>query len=319
VTAAAYGGRTAGALPRVSIGLPVYNAERYLAECLDGLLAQDHADFELIISDNASTDRTWEICRRYAAADPRIRLYRSPVNRGGHANFAWVVKLARGELFKWVAYDDVCLPSYVSSCVAALDAAGPETILAYPRTILIDEAGRTIGPYADRLDLRDPRPWRRVAGVARHVSLCHAHFGVFRTVALRRTGLIRPYVSSDYTLLAEVARLGRIHEVDRPLFHRRVHGGSTLQAKGATAASAAAWFGEPNAGGRPSRAATRWRMVRETVAMLAAGDLPLATRLSCAAAFSVVWYTRRIRVLFGRWRRRLARRPRFAPRARSSA
>jgi hypothetical protein len=156
--------------------------------------------------------------------------------------------------------------------------------------------------------------------VARHVSLCHAHFGVFRAVALRRTGLIRPYVASDYTLLAEVARLGRIHEVDRPLFHRRVHGGSTLQAKGATAASAAAWFGPtggPAAAGT-GRTATRWRMVRETVAVLAGGDLPLTTRLSCAVTFPVVWYLRRARVLLGRWGRWLVRYPRFTFRARSS-
>ncbi|MFC4107003.1 glycosyltransferase family 2 protein [Micromonospora zhanjiangensis] len=309
-----YGDRTGGPLPRVSLGLPVRNGERYLSECLDALLAQQYADFELIVSDNASTDRTWEICRRYAAVDRRIRLYRNEIDRGGHANFARVVELARGELFKWVAYDDVCLPGYVGSCVAELDAAGPETVLAYPRTVLIDEAGRVIGPYADRLDLRDPRPWRRVAGVARHVSLCHAHFGVFRVVALRRTGLIRPYVASDYTLLAEVARLGRIHEVDRPLFHRRVHGGSTLQAPGATAATATAWFGP--AAGRPTG---RGRMVRETVAVLAGGDLPPATRLSCAVTFPTVWYLRRARVLLGRWRRRLIRRSWSTPRARSNA
>ncbi|MEV4760478.1 glycosyltransferase family A protein [Micromonospora sp. NPDC049559] len=288
--------------PRVSLGVPLYNAERYLEECLDALLAQDYPDFEVIVSDNASTDRTWEIAQRYAAADARIRLYRNPRNLGGHANYARVVQLARGELFKWVAYDDVCLPSYVSTCVRALDAAGPRAVLAYPRTVLIDEHGAPLGAYADGLDLRDRRPWRRVAGVADNINLCHAHFGVFRLDALRRTGLIRPYLSSDYTLVAEVARLGEIHEVDPPLFHRRVHPRSTRQAGGSTRAAAVTWFA-PDGADR-----TRWprqRMLVETVRVLATGEHRLSTRLSSAGAFLVAWWLRRLRVRLGRLRRRL--------------
>jgi|HigsolmetaAR206D_1030411.scaffolds.fasta_scaffold04372_5 hypothetical protein len=295
--------------PRVSLGVPLYNAERYLEDCLDAILAQDYQDFEVIISDNASTDRTWEICQRYAAKDPRIRLYRNPRNLGGHVNYARVVELARGELFKWVAYDDICLPTYLSTCVAALDAAGPRAVLVYPKTILIDEAGEVIGPYADRLDLRDPRPWRRVAGVARNINLCHAHFGVFRMSALRRTGMIRPFLSSDYTLIAEVARLGEIHEVAEPLFLRRMHGASTRQAKNATAASAVAWFGP--AAQRRVRA-PRLRMLAETLRTLATGSPPLGTRLSSAVAFLAVWWARRVRVRLGQLRRRLVGRTRTA-------
>ena len=294
--------------PRVSLGVPLYNAERYLEGCLDALLAQDHSDFEIIISDNASTDRTWEICQRYAARDPRIRLYRNPRNFGGHVNYARVVELARGELFKWVAYDDVCLPSYVSTCVAALDAAGERVVLAYPRTVLIDEAGEVIGPYADGMHLRDHRPWRRVAGVAQHISLCHAHLGVFRLSALRRTGMIRPYLSSDYTLLAEVARLGEIHEVDQPLFQRRMHGASTWQGADSSAASALAWYGKQGARVR----APRLRMLVETLRMLSTGEPRLSTRLSSAAAFLATWWARRVRVLLGRWRRQLTQRVRTA-------
>ncbi|MBE1484725.1 glycosyltransferase family 2 protein [Plantactinospora soyae] len=290
--------------PRVTLGVPLYNAERYLEDCLDALLAQDYPDFEIIISDNASTDRTWEICEAYAARDARIRLYRNPRNFGGHVNYARVVELARGELFKWVAYDDVCLPAYLRTCVAALDAAGPQAVLSYPRTVLIDEAGEVIGPYADRLDLRDRRPWRRVAGVARNINLCHAHFGVFRMSALRRTGMIRPFLSSDYTLIAEVARLGEIHEVDQPLFLRRMHGGSTRQAEGATAASALAWYGQA---GRRVRA-PRMRMLAETLRMLSTGSEPLGTRISSAAAFLATWWARRVRVRLGRLRRSVVRR-----------
>ncbi|MDG4789569.1 glycosyltransferase family 2 protein [Micromonospora sp. WMMD1102] len=290
--------------PRVSLGVPLYNAERYLEGCLDALLAQDYPDFEIVVSDNASTDRTWEICQAYAAKDSRIRLYRNPRNFGGHVNYARVVELARGELFKWVAYDDVCLPAYLRTCVAALDEAGPQAVLAYPRTVLIDEAGEVIGPYADRLDLRDPRPWRRVAGVARNINLCHAHFGVFRMSALRRTGMIRPFLSSDYTLIAEVARLGEIHEVAEPLFLRRMHGASTRQAEDATPDSALAWFAQS---GKRVRA-PRLRMVAETLRTLATGSEPLGTRLSSAVAFLATWWARRVRVRLGRLRSQLRER-----------
>lgn len=290
--------------PRVTLGVPVYNAERYLAGCLDALLAQDYTDFEIVISDNASTDGTWEICQRYAAADPRIRLYRNKHNLGGHANFARVVELARGELFKWAAYDDVCLPGYVRACVEALDTAGPHTVLTYPQTVLIDEQGETIGPYADRMDLRDQRAWRRVAGVARHISLCHAHFGVFRIDALRRTGLIRPYLSSDYTLVAEVAALGEIHEVHEPLFMRRVHGASTRQAKGSSAAAATTWFA-PDSG--RTAGAPRLRMLGETLRVLVKADGTVTVRLTNAGAFLCTWSVRRTRVRAGRLRQRLVR------------
>lgn len=290
--------------PRVSLGVPVYNAERYLGTCLEALLAQDYQDFEIIISDNASTDGTWHICRSYAARDPRIRLHRNPRNLGGHVNYARVVELARGELFKWVAYDDICLPGHVSTCVAALDAAGPRAVLAYPRTVLIDERGEVIGPYDDRLDLRDPHAWRRVATVARNINLCHAHFGVFRIDALRRTGMIRPFLSSDYTLIAEVARLGEIHEVPHPLFLRRMHTASTRQSTNGTLADATTWFAPEG----KRVLAPHLRMLVETIRTLAGGDARLGVRVSSTAAFLSTWWTRRIRVALGRWRRRLIHR-----------
>ena len=72
-------------VPLVSIGMPVYNGEKYIREALDSLLAQTFTDFELIISDNASTDATEIICREYAAHYPQIRYVRQRVNRGAPA------------------------------------------------------------------------------------------------------------------------------------------------------------------------------------------------------------------------------------------
>ncbi|MEV4536398.1 glycosyltransferase [Asanoa sp. NPDC049518] len=289
-------------MARVTIGVPVYNAARYLPVALDALRAQDHPDFEIVISDNASTDETWDICQSYAVADPRIRLWRNERNLGGHANFAKVVELASGELFKWAAYDDICRPGFVSACVAALDAAGPRAVLAYPKTVLIDEDGVELGAYADKLDLRDQRAWKRLSGLANNISLCHAHFGVFRIDALRRTGLIRPFLSSDYTLMAEIAAIGEVHEVPERLFLRRVHGGSTRQA-GNSAASATSWFA-PDGGARNARS-PRSNMLRQTVRVLRGHP----GGLSNSAAFLGTWYARRARVRLGALRRRLSGKP----------
>lgn len=292
-------------VPRVSLGMPLYNAERYLAQAFDSLLAQDFTDFELVVCDNASTDTTWAICEKYAAIDDRIRLYRNETNRGAAYNYNRVVDLARGELFKWVAYDDVCAPSLLRRCVKALDAGGPDVVLAYPRTMLIDDDGLEIGPYRDGLDLRSPRSARRVAGFARNWSLCNAVFGVIRTDVLRGTGMIRPYLSSDVVLLAELAARGRFCEVPERLFHRRIHRSSSRQGT-ASLEQAAQWFDTS----RPASAKpVKVELTRRVASTLLRVDLPLLERIRCAGAFVVVWRARKAHMLASRWKRAVLRWP----------
>src|SRR3954471_2621746 len=129
--------------PRLTVGLPTYNGEDYLASALDSLLAQTFTDFELIISDNASTDATESIARAYAARDPRIRYVRHPRNRGSAFNHTYVIREARGEFFKWASDDDLYAPELLERCVAALDAR-PEIVLAHAWTAFINEAGEII-------------------------------------------------------------------------------------------------------------------------------------------------------------------------------
>src|SRR5712672_2829455 len=109
------------AIPRLSIGLPVYNGENFLAESIEALLGQSYEDFELIISDNASTDGTPDICRRYAKQDSRIRYIRQPRNIGSAPNHNVVIERARGELFKHASHDDLYARDLLERCVAALD------------------------------------------------------------------------------------------------------------------------------------------------------------------------------------------------------
>lgn len=94
--------------PKLSIGLPVYNGEKYLPDALDDLLGQDYEDFELIISSNASTDGTDEICREYASKDRRVSHSRNDCNIGATPNWNRVAQLAHGEFFKWAMHDDEC-------------------------------------------------------------------------------------------------------------------------------------------------------------------------------------------------------------------
>ena len=123
--------------------MPVYNGEKYIREALDSLLAQDHDNFELIISDNASTDGTWEICREYAAKDSRIKIYLNERNLGGAANLQVVLTMARGLYFMWAAADDVWKPSFISELVGLLEAA-PSAVLAMCRVEKIDYAGLSL-------------------------------------------------------------------------------------------------------------------------------------------------------------------------------
>ena len=118
-------------IPRVTVGLPVYNGARYLRDAVDSLLAQTMSDFELILADNASIDETPLICAEYAARDPRVRVVRNMNNIGASGNFNLVLDLARAPLFKWAAYDDLCEPALLEACVAWLDR-DPDLLLAYP-------------------------------------------------------------------------------------------------------------------------------------------------------------------------------------------
>ena len=139
-------GQVEFAQPRVSIGLPVYNGDRYLEDAIRSILAQSYTDFELIISDNGSADRTREICEGYARQDARIRYTRSPRNRGAAWNFRRVFELARGELFKWAAHDDILAPDFLGSCIAELDADAT-LVACHSGTRRIDEFGRSTGVY----------------------------------------------------------------------------------------------------------------------------------------------------------------------------
>ena len=227
-------------IPRVTIGLPIYNGERYLAAAIDSLLAQTYSDFELVISDNASTDGTEDICREYATRDARVRYERQVENQGLTWNFCRVVELARGEFFKWHAHDDLCAPELLETSVAALDA-DPDAVLAYARVGIIDDRGNLVpnDPAAwrpsgnpdgasDSIDhdprgLDAPQPYRRFYGALLQTIWCLEAYGLMRTSVLKTTGKLRGYCSSEKVFIAEMALRGKLIEVPEVLFYVRRH------------------------------------------------------------------------------------------------
>lgn len=284
-----------GAAPTVSIGLPVYNGERYLEQTLRSLLEQTFADFDLTIADNASTDGSEEIARTWAARDSRVRYVRSDVNLGAAKNFNRVFRMSRGKYFKWAAYDDLCAPEFLQRCVQVLEE-DDNVVLCYPRTTLLDRDGRITGYYADALDLRDPRPHRRYRLFFQRQGLCHPTFGVIRRTALAASGLWGRYQSADRVLLAELVLHGEFRELEQPLFWRRIHPDIST-AVNPTAAAMGAWF----SGSAANRFIfPRWRRLAEYAKGIQRAPLNSGERFRChleIARFALV--PRRWAGLFG--------------------
>ncbi len=217
-------------MSQVSIGLPVFNGENYLALAIESLLAQSYEDFELIISDNASEDGTASICRDFAARDKRIRYYRNKVNLGAAPNFNQCVNLATGSYFKWAAHDDVCLPDYLRVCVRVLDRCH-DVVLCHTLTRLIDARGRIKCDYTledDRFSSADPIV--RFSNAIANEHGCVSVFGLMRRDILLRTPKIANFVGSDRNLIAELALYGRIVHVPEIQFLSRDHDDRSVRA-----------------------------------------------------------------------------------------
>jgi glycosyltransferase involved in cell wall biosynthesis len=209
----------------VSIGMPVYNGDLFLEKAIDAILAQTYVDFELIISDNASTDRTQEICLTYADRNSRIRYYRNETNIGAAGNYNRVFELARGEYFKWAAHDDWCAPEYLEQCLKVLEKE-PSVVLCYAKAYLVKEQENNLSIYTeDDLNIRSSKPHQRLFKLLETYGWNHVPqvFGVVRTEVLKNTLLIGKYPHADRVLLAELAILGEFYELDDRLFYRRVH------------------------------------------------------------------------------------------------
>ncbi|OGQ92972.1 MAG: hypothetical protein A2253_08325 [Deltaproteobacteria bacterium RIFOXYA2_FULL_55_11] len=208
--------------PLVSIGMPVYNAEKYIRQALDSLVAQDYENFELIISDNASTDRTQEICLEYAARDKRIRYYRNETNLGAVKNFNRVFELSRGKYFMWASHDDLWDATYVRKCVDVLEH-DPSLVLCCTSLRFIEESGSFLDiPYDnyDNPDMSSLNVRERMHILASRHGW-YAIYGLVRSDVLRKTSLFRTSYGADVILLMELCLIGPFFKVPEVLFYYR--------------------------------------------------------------------------------------------------
>jgi glycosyltransferase involved in cell wall biosynthesis len=217
-------GGVMGATPLVSVGIPVYNGERYLAGALDAMLAQDLEDFELIISDNDSDDGTAEIARDYAARDRRIRYYRNERNLGLVRNFNRLFELSTGRYFKWTAHDDWHPVQTLRLCTDALER-DPSAVLCATGVAIMDDDGEVFAEWHPSADLQSPEPHLRVHRLLWSMGETHPLFAVMRADALRRTrfapDLYRGFLGADRVLLVELALMGPIVQVPELLHYYR--------------------------------------------------------------------------------------------------
>lgn len=264
----------------VSIGIPVRNGDRYIEQALDSIVAQTYERIEVVIGDNQSTDCTEAICRRYAAADGRIRYVRHRGNIGAGPNHNFVLEQSAGEYFRWATHDDVCAPELIERCVDILESR-PEVVLAYPRTRLIDADGRSLGNYDKGGPWEGPTPSARLENLLLRVPnllhKCYPIYGLMRSTVLRETPLIAPYNSSDAVLLVEMALRGHYNEIPEYLFFSRRHEDSSLRAN-TTPEQVAAWF-HPDAGNRFP--APRSKILAGYLGAVKRAPMPVTERAAC--------------------------------------
>lgn len=227
---------------RVTIGLPVYNGERFLRDALTSILSQTFDDFRLVVSDNGSTDASASIIEEFASSDARVIVLRSDRNRGAAWNYNRVFAECQSPYFKWAAADDMLAPAALERLVGTLDAAARSVVLVYPRTQMVDETGQVLDEIEDAIASPPGAPPHvRLRTVVRNMIYGNCIYSLVRSDAMRRTRLHGSFPSADYVLLAELALVGDFEVVPEPLFLRRLHEGTSVRAN-RTQEALTSWF-----------------------------------------------------------------------------
>ncbi|MBU2489134.1 MAG: glycosyltransferase family 2 protein [Proteobacteria bacterium] len=205
--------------PLVSIGMPLYNEARFLAESLASIQAQDHPNLEIILSDNGSTDATWDLCKKAEAHDPRVRIHRFETNRGVATNFQNTLDMARGKYFIWAAGHDRWSPNMASACASLLESL-PTASLAVATSRWMDEEGQPMARESGYTDTRGMDPISRFFTVL--WGNMHPVLGLMRKSHLDRSQGVRACAGADLILLAELALQGDFLHVPEAHWERRM-------------------------------------------------------------------------------------------------
>lgn len=213
--------------PMVTVGMPLYNCARHLRQSLDALLGQTFSDFELIISDNASTDDTSGICREYAEKDARIRYIRQESNIGAPRNWNAVAREARGAYFRWASGNDYSTADMLETCVDVLER-NPAVVLCYGRTALVGNDGEPLGVYPGDINVLEGSAAARLEHIRDKLEMNNAQQGLMRTEVLHKTALDRLYPGGDLALMGELGLYGRFQLLDKVLLYRRHAPGAVM-------------------------------------------------------------------------------------------
>jgi glycosyltransferase involved in cell wall biosynthesis len=275
-----------GATPMVSIGLPVYNGENFVSDAIQCVLAQTYTDWELVISDNASTDRTLSICRGFSDKDRRIRVYANCRNMGVSLNHNRVFQLSCGQYFKWMAHDDLFGAEFIQTCVSEL-ANDDRAVLAFPRMVHIDTTGRPLRRQDGRLSVSGSTAESRVIELmqleAEGPDIFWLQFGLIRRSALEQTRLMDLYSGSDQVLLLELVLQGAFKQVDKELFFRREHPAASTLRRGWSAKERAVFVYPDD---RRMIVFPYCRLFEEHFASIRHSAMPTRSKIQCSAAIS---------------------------------
>ena len=182
--------------PFVSIGMPVYNGERFLAEALESLLAQSHGNFELLISDNHSTDNTRAIIEHYARKDARIKCFFQEKNIGAIANFNFVLSKASADYFMWAAADDEWDIRWIE---VILDGMDPSVAISFGHVCNIDENKNVTRTYP-YFSFRNNSPFRvlKYYFSDEYFGKSNVIYGMYHTAVLKNHPMVERYFNSTY-------------------------------------------------------------------------------------------------------------------------
>ena len=204
----------------VSIGMPVYNEEQFIEQAIVSILNQDYQNFELIISDNASTDQTKEVCLKYAKLDSRIRFSSREITTDSTTNFNYVASIAKGGFFMWASGHDTRDPQFISRCLSTFEKSN-SIVLCYSDAIWIDSKGDNISIEQSDLDTVGMDRIKRIKKVFWNLGYAYPIYGLFRKDTLNTVLPYQKVLAPDVLLLNELSAMGEFARIPEPLFFIR--------------------------------------------------------------------------------------------------
>ena len=262
---------------------------------IDSVLAQTYTNFQLVISDNCSTDKTEQIGREYAHKDPRVTYHRNERNVGAIRNFDQVLEWATTDYFAWIAHDDIWAPRFLEVCADALDG-NPDSPVAFTSVRVIDNNGDLIEDFSVPHQFDSPAIKTRVRDIVSLRHRAYAAYGLFRTSVLRQIPILQPYVDSDRVFLLRLALRGRIVEIPERLFYSRTHD-QRYSSLASTPRLQVQWFDTSK---RVGLFFPYWRLWRESFRAVTLAPLSRLEKASCHWQVALCpvraqWYRRRLR------------------------